>query len=92
MPAGSETRVAAEIEEKLRALMESLGIALPPGELRLVSPAQGAFLDLCAELGDAKLTLVQVDRGEPLLADHEYRQGIIQRIRFDGKREKSAGR
>jgi len=83
----TQTREAAVIEERLRALMDALGIVIPRGyRVALESPAQAAFLDLCAELGGAKLTLVQVDRGEPLLADHEYRQGIIQRIRFDSGR------
>ncbi len=77
------TQQESLIEEKLRSLMEAIGVRLPAGcSVRVVSAAQGAFLDLCAELGDAKFTLMQVDRGEPILADREYRAGIVQRIRF----------
>jgi len=86
---GSQTRVAAEIEDKLRALLESLGIALPPGELRLVSPAQAALLDWFAEHPFATVRELKVENGEPIIGEHELSAATAERFRLVGGNRKA---
>jgi len=82
-----EVRIIADRAQRaakaLAELLDAAGVKLPAGsELRVVTGAQAEFLDLCTQLGDAKLTLVQVERGEPILADETHREGITRRVRF----------
>ncbi len=83
MPA-TQTREAAAIEEKLRGLLESLGITLPPGELRLVSPAQAALLDWFAAHPFCEIVL-DVRAGEPHLGTLEWETGVKERFLFGEK-------
>ncbi len=65
----------AEAEKKLRELMGALGIRLPAGELRVVSPAQAALLDFCARHPFCQISL-EVRAGEPHMASKEWEGGV----------------
>ena len=80
----TQTREAAVIEEKLRELMEALGISLPRGHrIALESPAQAAFLDLCIAhpFADMRLT---TKAGEPHLASKEWEAGVERFLMEEG--------
>lgn len=80
----TQTREAAEIEEKLRGLMEALGIKLPPGELRFVSPARAALLDWFDRHAFFEIRL-EGRAGEPYLGAVEWEKGVTERFLFGEK-------
>ena len=61
----TQTREAAVIEEKLRALMDALGISLPRGELRFVTPARAVLLDFFDEHPFARIDELEIHNGDP---------------------------
>ena len=82
----TQTREAAVIEEKLRGLMDALGIVIPRGyRIALESPAQAAFLDLCARHPFGEITL-EVRAGEPHLASKEWEGGVERFLMEEGGR------
>ncbi|HUW15373.1 MAG TPA: hypothetical protein VM537_37025 [Anaerolineae bacterium] len=80
----TQTREAAVIEERLRALMEALGISLPRGyRIALESPVQAAFLDFCVAHPFGHITL-EVKAGEPFLVSKEWEGGVERFLMEEG--------
>ena len=76
-----QTEKLRRAEALLRQLMAAVGIRLPPGELRLVSPAQAALLDFMAEHPFATLHELEVHAGEPISWSKEIEGKITEKFR-----------
>ena len=71
----------AEIEKQVRQLMAAVGVRLPPGEVRLVSPAQASLLDFMAEHPFATIRELEIHNGEPGAWSQEMEGRVTEKFR-----------
>ena len=69
-------------EELLRNLCDALGIRLGPGELRYVTPAQAALLDLFAQYPFSTLVNVEVQNGDPQVGGRLLEGAVAEKFRL----------
>ena len=72
----------AEAEAHLRALCEAVGLALGPGELRLLSPARAALLDFLDANPYCTIRELRVLAGDPVVGDHELSPAVTRKFQF----------
>ena len=76
----------ARAEGLLRELATALGVKLPAGELRMITPAQAALLDWFAAHPFARIRDLEVANGDPIIGDHELSAATAEKFRLVASR------
>ena len=67
----------------LRELCAALGVKLPVGHVRLITPGQAALLEFCARHPFCEFML-EVRAGEPYMASAEWEDGVKETFALAG--------